>query len=317
MNEIISFVIPCYGSENTIEFVIEEIDAVMSHKPNHDYEIICVNDCSPDNVWDVLKKIIISNHRVVIADLTRNMGKHAAVMAGYSLVSGDIVVNLDDDGQCPMPNLWALLDPLSNGYDISIAKYTVKKQSWLKSFGSKINDKMAHYLLGRPNDMSVENFSAIKRFAIEEIKKYNNPYTYLEGLFHRTTSRIINVEMEQRERFSGKGNFTFSKSIKLWFNGFTAFSVKPLQIASVFGLIIALIGFISGVLIIIRKMFFIPNMQMGYPSLIVTLLFIGGILMIMLGLLGEYVGRIYISINNSPQYVIRETMRSSTNNENI
>ena len=306
----LSFVIPCYGSEDTIEFVISEIDAVMAKKSELEYEIICVNDCSPDDVFSVLRNLAATNPRVIVADLTRNMGKHAAVMAGYSLTAGDVIVNLDDDGQCPIPSLWELLEPLDNGYDISMAKYFVKKQSRFKNFGSRVNAAMSRYLLGKPKDLSMENFSAIKKFVIDEILKYKNSYPYLEGLYIRTTSKIANVEMDQRERVAGVGNFTFVKSLKLWLNGFTAFSVTPLRIASVFGAFVAAVGFILGLFIIIRRLFFFPNMQMGWPSTFVLILFIGGVIMLMLGMLGEYIGRIYISINNSPQYVIREIIKA-------
>lgn len=307
----LSFVIPCYGSEKTIGFVIDEIDSTMTQKPEYDYEVVCVNDCSPDNVLYVLKTIALTNPRVIVADLTRNMGKHAAVMAGYSLVSGDIIINLDDDGQCPMPSLWELMEPLGNGYDISMAKYSEKKQSGLKNWGSALNRRMSCYLLGKPKDLTIENFNAVKRFIIDEVLKYQNPYPYLEGLFLRATNRIANVAMEQRDRFAGGGNFTLLKSIRLWLNGFTAFSVKPLRIASVLGVVIAIAGFFSGLVVILRKLFFVPDMQAGYPSLLVTILFVGGLIMAMLGMLGEYVGRIYISLNNSPQYVIREIVRGS------
>jgi len=306
----LSFVIPCYGSEDAIAFVISEIDEVMAERPEFEYEIICVNDCSPDNVYDVLKSLANANPRIIFADLTRNMGKHAAVMAGYSLATGDIIVNLDDDGQCPIPSLWKLLEPLDNGYDISMAKYYVKKQSSFKNFGSRINAAMSRYLLGKPKNLSMENFSAIKKFIIDEILKYKNSYPYLEGLYIRTTSKIANVEMEQRERVAGRGNFTFGRSLKLWLNGFTAFSVIPLRIASFFGAFVAAAGFLLGLFIIIRRLFFFPGMQMGWPSTFVLILFIGGVLMLMLGMLGEYIGRIYISINNSPQYVIREIINA-------
>ena len=309
----LSFVIPCYSSEQTIEFVINEIDTIMSQRPEYDYEIICVNDCSPDNVLSVLRNIIEVNPRVTVADLTRNMGKHAAVMAGYSLVSGDIIVSLDDDGQCPMPQIWELVEPLNHGFDMSVAKYPVKKQSRLKNFGSKINRRMARILIDMPKDLVMSNFCAIKRFIIDEMLRYKNPYPYIDGLLLRTTQRIAQVPMEQRERNAGTSNFTFRKSLKLWLNGFTAFSVKPLRITTIIGVIVALIGFVAGVIIILRKLFITPDMAMGYPSMITTLLFVGGIIMTMLGMLGEYVGRIYISINNSPQYVIRGIYKGMDN----
>jgi undecaprenyl-phosphate 4-deoxy-4-formamido-L-arabinose transferase len=280
---------------------------VMAQKPDIDYEIICVNDASPDGVLAVLKRLALTNDRLTVVDLTRNMGKHAAVMAGYSLVSGDIIVGIDDDGQCPLPELWRLLEPLNNETDAVFAKYPEKKNyNFIRSFGHKINIKMTEYLLGKPKNIYLNNFGAIKRFAIDEILRYQNPYPYIDGLIYRTTYRIANVEMKERGRIGGRSNFTLTKSLKLWLNGFTAFSVKPLRISTVLGLIVALAGFITGLWLIIRRLFITPEMPMGYASTVSINLFIGGMIMCMLGMLGEYVGRIYISINKSPQYVIRE-----------
>jgi len=305
MGEYYSFVIPCYGSEQTITGVVKEIERKMSERPNIVYEIIAVNDCSPDNVLSVLKDILKNNTQLKIIDLAKNGGKHAAMMAGFSVVQGDIIINLDDDGQCPLDRLWDLVEPLYNGYDISIAKYSKKMQSIVKNFGSRINAIMATHLIAKPKTLELSNFSAVKRFAIDEMKKYTNPYPYIDGLFIRTTSKIRNVEMEERERTIGRGNYTIKKSLSLWLNGFTAFSVKPLRVATLFGCICAVVGFIYGFFTIINKLMH-PEILVGYSSLMAVLLFVGGLIMIMLGLIGEYIGRIYISINNSPQYVIRE-----------
>ncbi len=304
--EKISFVIPCYGSEKTIAFVIDEIEKYVSQRPEYDYEIICVNDCSPDNVFSVLKSIAAVNSRVKAVDLAKNFGKHSAVMAGFSIVTGDYVVCLDDDGQCPMDRLWDLLDPvISGGADYSMAKYDKKKQSGFKNLGSRVNSYVAHVLIDKPKDMTFTNFKAIKRFIVDEMLRYNNPYPYIEGLTLRSTRNIVTVPMEERERLEGTGNFTLKKSIALFMNGFTAFSVKPLRIATVLGIISSLIGFFAGLLVIIKKLMF-PQVQLGYSSTMAIILFIGGMLMFMLGLIGEYIGRIYISLNNSPQFVIRE-----------
>ncbi|MDR0835764.1 MAG: glycosyltransferase [Tannerella sp.] len=311
----LSFVIPCYGSELTIEGVIAEINSVMALRPEYSFETICVNDCSPDNVLEKLKKIATEQDTVTVVDFAKNMGKHAAVMAGFSFVTGDYIVNLDDDGQCPLDKLWNLVDTVENGSDIAIAKYPVKKQSVVKNFGSSVNAFMSHILLNKPNNLQFSNFGVIKRFIIDEILKYHNPYPYLEGLFLRTTSKIINVEMDERERTAGTGHFTFRKSLSLWLNGFTAFSIKPLRIATVAGFVFAVIGFVYALSIVIRKLFIYPEMAMGYSSTMAILLLIGGMLMLMLGLIGEYIGRIYISINNSPQYVIREVIKSEDGNK--
>lgn len=309
----LSFVIPCYYSELTIKDVILEIENTLSSYPNYDYEIIAVNDDSPDNVLMVLRELAHENYKLRVVDLAKNCGKHSAMMAGFSIASGDIIINLDDDGQCPMDKLWDLIEPLNNGYDISISKYPKNKQSAFKNFGSTINSIMAKYLIGKPKDLYLGNFWAMKRFIMDEIIKYDKPYPYMEGLMLRTTSKIFNVDMEERERSAGVGHYTFIKSLKLWLNGFTAFSVKPLRVSTILGAICAFLGFVFGIIMIIRKLMN-PDILMGYSSLMAVLLFIGGMIMMMLGLIGEYIGRIYICINNSPQYVIRETVNIGKEN---
>lgn len=303
----ISFVIPCYYSELTIKGVVTEIKKKMREHSETEYEIIVINDCSPDNVLNVLRQLAHEDKCLKVIDLAKNGGKHAAMMAGFSAVTGNIVVNLDDDGQCPIDKLWELIEPLDNGYDISLAKYPVKKQSVFKNFGSKINSFMSHHLIGKPKDLCMSNFSAMKSFVLKEILKYDKPYPYMEGLMLRTTSKICNVNMEERDRIAGEGHYTFGKSLKLWLNGFTAFSIKPLRLSTVLGAICALAGFIFGLVVVIRKILN-PDVPMGYSSTMAVILFIGGMIMVMLGMIGEYIGRIYICINNSPQYVIRETI---------
>ena len=304
----LSFVIPCYGSQDTIESVILELEQVMCERSDYSYEIICVNDGSPDNVLAVLRQLTQTHDKLIVVDLAQNMGKHAAVMAGYSLVTGDYVVVLDDDGQCPANELWRLYDALGDYYDIAMADYPVKKQSAFKNFGSSVNARMSEILLEKPKDVKFTNFCILRRYVVDEIKKYKNPYPNLDGLSLRTTKRITNVKMEERERIAGKGNFNFFRSISLWMNGFTAFSVKPLRISTILGVLTAAIGFIVGIIVVVRRLIY-PEIPMGYSSLMAAILFIGGIIMIMLGLIGEYIGRIYICINNSPQYVIREILR--------
>lgn len=310
----ISFIVPCYKSEDTIEGVITEIQRTVENEVC--YEIITVNDSSPDNVLCVLKRIAGKNASIKVVDLAKNMGKHAALMAGYSQAEGEVIVGVDDDGQCPLDKLWELLKPLDQGYDISIARYPIKKQSMFKNFGSSVNALMARLLIGKPKDLQLSNFYAMKRFVCDEILRYQNPYPYIDGLFLRTTSKIANVDMEERERVSGTTGYTFYKSLKLWVNGFTAFSVKPLRLATVLGFVVAFFGFILAFRTVIMRIFH-PEVAAGYSSLMASILFIGGIIMLLLGIIGEYVGRIYISINNSPQYVIREIITAEKGKENI
>ena len=302
----ISFVIPCYRSENTVRSVIDEIVEKVRERNDIDYEIIAVNDQSPDKVLEVLIAYAENMPQLKVIDLAKNMGKHAALMAGYSYTTGDYIVNVDDDGQCPVDRLWDLLAPLDGNYDVSIAAYSVKEENAFKRFGSRMNDYMARLLIDKEKGLQITNFSAMKRFVCDEILRYHNAYPYIDGLILRTTKKIANVNMEERKRISGTSGYTFRKSLSLWINGFTAFSVKPLRIASIMGIIISILGFLFSLIVVLRKIIH-PEISVGYSSLMSVLLFVSGILMIMLGLIGEYVGRIYISLNNSPIYVIRNT----------
>lgn len=306
---MLSFVIPCYRSEKTITKVIEEINTVVSEKKDYDYEIICVNDFSPDNVYEVLLDLAQKNSKIKIVNLAKNSGKHSAVLAGYKFVQGEYVVNIDDDFQCPVYELWRLLEPLEqDSCDVATAGYLKKKQAFWKNLGSDINLIMSSIMLNKPINLRFENFIILKRFIVDEIIKYANPYPYLEGLILRVTRRIAVVNMEERERAdNNKSGFTFGKSLALWLNGFTAFSVKPLQISTVLGFLSSGFGFLLGIFMIFQKLLH-PDVPAGYTSLIAIQLFTTGVIMMILGLIGEYVGRIYICINNSPQYVIKETI---------
>ncbi len=301
----ISFVIPCYGSEKTIAFVIQEIREKLAEKREYDYEIIAVNDCSPDRVWDVLLELARDDPEVKLIGLAKNMNRPGAVMAGLGMASGDYVVVMDDDGQCPMDRFWDLLNPLLGEYDVSMAGYPSRKQSAFKNFGTFVNKKMTEYMLDRPKNLEFTNFMVMRKYVAEELCKYRNPYPYMTGLILRTTRRIISVPMEERERYSGNSGFTFKKMVSLWMNGLTAFSIKPLRLASLLGFATAAAGFIYALIVVFRKIAF-PSIAAGYSSIMAVLLLVSGMLMLLLGVIGEYVGRIYISLNDSPQYVIRD-----------
>lgn len=301
---IISFVIPCYCSALTIESVVKEIKDTMNFK--YPYEIILINDNSRDNTLSIIRKLCASDKQIRGIDFTRNFGQHSAIMAGYRYAQGDIIISLDDDGQTPANESLKLIEPLLHeGYDIAIAKYTQKKHSIFKNFGSKLNDLMARFLIEKPKNLYSSSFFSAKRFIVEEMIKYKNPYPYLQGLILRTSFNIVNVEVCHRERMIGSSNYTFKKLLGLWLNGFTAFSVKPLRVGSVMGIVLAVIGFFYAIYIIILKLT-TPTASLGWSSLMATQLIIGGAILGVLGLIGEYIGRIYICLNSSPQYVIKE-----------
>lgn len=305
---LVSLVIACYRSEHTIRTVVDEIAATFAANETYDYELILVNDCSPDNVWDVLRDAADASERVTAINLAKNMGRIPALMAGFRVSKGDVVVVLDDDGQCPMDRVFDLLNPVTGetDYDVAIADYPVKKQGFFKGIGSRVNERMTRIILEKPKDVRFNNFLAMRRYVVNEVMRYENPYPYLTGLVLRTTRRIVNIPMEERERLYGGTTYTFKKLVSLWMNGFTAFSVKPLRLATVFGFFTAIVGFLWGLIIVIRKIVNPGEILAGYSSLMAVILVVGGVLMLMLGLVGEYIGRIYISINRSPQYVVRD-----------
>lgn len=310
MSKLLSFIIPCYRSEKTIDSVVEEIIDVLREKPSYDYEIICINDFSPDKVYQKLKEISLKNPKIKTINLAKNMGKHAAIMAGYAYAKGDYIVNLDDDFQCPMNELWKLLDPVERDEcDFSTAKYYGKKQSTWKKFGSSFYYLTSRIVFNKPSGLRFENFSVMKRFVMCEIIKYRNPYPNLEGLVLRVTHNIIQVKMKLRDRADDNSTgFTFFKNVALWMSNLTSFSIRPLRVSIFIGGCFALSGFVYGLFIVIKKIIIGPDMPTGFPSILASILFSSGVIMILLGIIGEYVGRIYISLNASPQFVIKDTI---------
>ena len=299
----ISFVIPCYHSEHTIGGVVDEIVSTVTAHGGYDYEIILINDNSPDNVMNTITELSKANPRVKGLELSRNFGQHSAIMAGFTYLTGDIIVCLDDDGQTPANEMFKLIDKLDE-FDLVFAEYKNKQHSGFSNFGSKVNDLMARWLLSKPKDLKIMSYFACKRYVVDEVLRYENPYPYMSGLLLRATRKVCNVEVNHRERVEGSSGYSMKKLLLLWINGFTSFSVKPLRFATLIGFLTAAVGFVFGIYVIIHK-FVVPDSLMGWSSTMAAMLFIGGMIMLMLGMVGEYVGRIYLSINRSPQFVIR------------
>ena len=227
-------------------------------------------------------------------------------MAGYNYVTGDIIVSMDDDGQTSPKCIPLLIDGISEDIDVVYAKYDNNKSKSFRSFGTKLNFKMAELLIDKPKELYVSSFFVAKRYIIGEVLNYNGPYPYILGLVLRSTNKIKNVVIKRNDRLYGRSGYSLRKLIKLWMNGFTSFSIKPLRIADLIGVITASIGFIYGIYILIAKFIFKSITAVGYSSLMATILFMGGIIMVLIGMIGEYIGRIYICINSSPQYIIKE-----------
>ncbi len=304
----ISFIIPCYRSEHTLGTVVNEITETMAAMADrYDYDIFLINDSSPDQTAQVIEKLCEENDRIRGISFARNFGQHAALMAGFRYSDGDICVALDDDGQTPANQVERLLNAIEDGADAVYAKYDHKKHSGFRNFGSRVNDMMLRIMLSKPKELFVSSYFAVRRFVVEDMIRYENSYPYVIGLVLRSTKRIVNVDINHRDRMEGASGYTLKKLLGLWFNGFTAFSVKPLRIATFLGGLSACVGLLYGLYVIIRRLLFpIPAEAMGFAALMSAIVFFGGMILLMLGLIGEYIGRIYISMNNSPQYVIRD-----------
>lgn len=313
--ELISFVIPCYNSEKTLQSVIEELADVMKDSmSDYDYEVIMVNDGSKDHTFDVIEKICSSFKNTKGIDMAKNFGQHAALMAGFRNVSGDKVICLDDDGQMPLESIPELVRVCDSGYDVAFGRYEHKQHSFFKNIGSNINQLMCRVLLEKPDEIEMNSFWCAQRFIIDEMVNYTGAYPYLAGLMLRATRNFANVDVKHRARQEGDTGYSFKKLVALWMNGFTAFSIKPLRAATWCGFGCSVLGFIFMIVAIVRK-FINPDVLLGYSSLLALILFIGGMLMLMLGIIGEYVGRIYICINRSPQYVIKKVVSGETDND--
>ena len=305
--KMISFVIPCYRSGETLPGVVKEIRDTMGKLNGYAYEIVLVNDCSPDDTFEVIKKLCGENNNITGISLAKNFGQHGALMAGFHYAKGDITICLDDDGQTPAEEAGKLIEAVEGGADVVYARYVHKHHSGFRNFGSHVNEVMTRIMLGKPKDLYVSSYFAARRFVVEEIIRYEHAYPYVIGLVLRTTKNIVNVEVNHRDRWAGTSGYNLRKLFGLWFNGFTAFSVKPLRIATVSGAVFAGLGFLYGIYTIIKKIFINPpGLVTGFSALMSVLVFMGGMLMLMLGLVGEYMGRMYLSMNRSPQYVIRE-----------
>lgn len=313
----ISIVIPCYNSSRTIESVVDAIKTVMDGSViSYAYDIILVNDGSPDNTMDVISAIALSSDNIKAIDLTRNFGQHSATIAGFSFCTGDYVVLMDDDGEHDSSRIFDLIAELERGYDYVCARFVSSERPLYKKLGSRFNNWMATKFIGKPKGAVFSSFSVMRRFLADEIAKTPNPSPYIGGMIVAVTKRLSSVPVEYATRIDGQSGYNFRKSVALWVNGITAFSTKPLRYAAYAGLFLAVIGMLSGAAIVIQKLLN-PDIVAGYTSLISALLFIGGVLMVIMGLMGEYVSRLYLLANAIPQYAIRAVVQKENKSSTI
>lgn len=310
----ISIVIPCYRSGENIRKVVSRIDEVLT-KEDLSYEIIMVNDGSPDNTFEIIDDIASKRTNTLAIDLARNKGQHAALMAGFHYAQGDYIITHEDDGQSDAAYIPQMVEKLIAGYDVAALTFTDRgKRSLFRRFGSFVEETTSEWMIPRPKGIYVPIFFAAKRFVIEEVLKYDQPFPYLEGLILRSTYNIALVEGNQKERMDGASGYTLTKLIRLWLNGFTSFSIMPLRLATVLGFSFAGVGVLMGLYIAFRKLIHHHTVP-GWTSTVSSMLLMFGLVLTMLGLIGEYVGRIYMCINKTPQFLVRRVTGASCQNQ--
>ena len=305
----ISIAIPCYKSLHTIEKVVDDIRYEFSLQTKYDYQIILVNDYPFDDTFSVIRKICNNDKKVIGVNLSRNFGQASAKMAAIPFFKGDVLVFMDDDGQHPANGIIPLAEKVLEGYDLVYAYFANKKHNAFKVFTSNINSKI-HELNGtKPKGVHMSSFYAISKFAVEAYYNYNSPFPSMGGYLNSIAGKSTEIPMDHYARIQGESNYSLKKMVKLWLNGFTNFSIIPLRVITGVGISIATLGFLFGLFIIIRKLF-LSNVSAGYSSIVSILLFLGGVILFSLGFIGEYIGRIYMTVSNLQQYRIREIINN-------
>ena len=306
----VSILIPVYKNDGGLDELVSRISASMANSAYaNNFELILVDDCSPDNSWEVIQRLAKEHSFVQGATLSRNFGQHNAIMAGLNLVSGQYIVLMDDDLQHPPEAIPNMVQELVAGADVCYTRYANRQHAAWKIAGSRFNDLMASWLLAKPKGLYLSSFKALKRGMVDQIRSHEGPFAYLDGLILDITRRIATVEIQHGTRAYGEGNYSFKKSISLWLRMVTGTSIVPLRMVTLMGALIAMLGFFGAIFIVISN-FLYPAESKGWASIIVTILLVSGFQTLFIGVLGEYLGRIHLRLNNKPQYLFRFTTKN-------
>ncbi len=313
MKEIdISIVIPVYNSSQIIDELYNRISISLSN--NYSYEIIFVNDCSKDNSWKKIRNLTQQFNFITGINLRKNSGQDNALLAGLRIAKGNYIVIMDDDLQHNPTEILRLVDECKKGFDVCYANFIELKQNIIKNAGSNVNGKMAELFISKPKGIYLSPFKAINKSTVLEIAKFAGPYPYIDGIILTITQNLTQINIEHQTRLSGKSNYTFSKSLSVFMKLFTGFSVVPLRLATITGIVATIVGFCLALKYLYD--YFITKIYIeGWTTTVVLIIFFGGLILTTLGIIGEYIGRMYLTLNNKPQYSISEIVRSNTNAE--
>ena len=311
--EKVSIIIPVFNASKTISLLVDKIQNEI--KIYKELEIVLVNDGSSlDNSSEVCESIAYNNPTVKFINLSRNFGEHNAILAGLNYCTGDCAVIMDDDFQNSPKDVYKLVDEILNGNDVVFSKYEEKQHHFLRNLGSKINNLFASILLNKPRDLYLSSFKAINRFVIDELVKYKGPYPYIDGLILRVTQKYVSVTVGHESRTTGKSGYTLNKLISLWLNMFTNFSIIPLRLAVGLGFIFSVIGVLLAFVFFIQKINN-PDVPIGWTSLAVSIFLLGSLQLFAIGMIGEYLGRMFLSAGGKPQFVVRSLINCSQDKE--
>jgi len=307
----LSLVIPVYNGSRTIGPLVEQTAKIFG---STSFEIVLVNDGSEDDSEKVCAQLAEKfPQNVTFVHLSRNFGEHSAVLAGFTQTRGHYVAVLDDDGQNPPEEVVRMLDELKRKkYDVVYGHYIEKKHSWFRNLGSRFNDRIATLMLHKPKDLYLSSFKVMNRFLVNEIIKYRGPYPYTDGLIYRVTRNIGQIPVEHRVSQSGPSRYTLRGLVRLWLNMFLNFSIKPLRVSVYVGLLASVLSLFSLVAILVDKLWITKNVTLGIPTVLGSVVFFSGIQLMILGLVGEYLGRLYLDQTGTPQYVVRYTMHGGS-----
>lgn len=302
----ITILIPCHNEEKTLPVLYERLREVMSGLAGYAWEVLLVNDGSTDGTLSVMRQMRLADDRVCWLDLSRNFGKERAMLAGFDHATGDCVIVIDADLQDPPELIAEMVRQWEDGYDDVYAKRNGRgKESWLRR---KLS--LAYYrLLQQTSDVQVlENvgdFRLLDRKCVEALKLYREQERYTKGMFCAIGFKKKEITFDRGDRAAGKSSFNLLKLTRLAMDGITSHSIAPLRIATVLGLVVSLFTFFYAAYFLI-KTWVVGDPVQGFPTLIVVILFLGGVQLLSLGIIGEYIGRIFIESKHRPVYHIRE-----------
>lgn len=307
---LVSILIPCYNSENSIIKVVELAQEEFQKQKDYECEFVLVNDYSRDHTWQSICKLAEKYPNVKGLDLAKNFGQHNAMMAGLHYTEGDLIIGMDDDMQNHPSQIPLFLDKIQEGYDIVFGVFKERKFSAVKNLTGSVSRFLLWHLLERPKDIQMSSFWCCRRYVRDEVVKYKGYNVFLQLLFFRTTHNIANIEIEHYEREEGTSNYNFRRGLKHFMTCLN-FTVIPLRAATLFGTLFSAAGFIGALAVLIRKILD-PTIAIGWSSLMCAMLVLFGFCFLMLGIIGEYIGKLMLNINLTPQFVIHETANIST-----